>query len=508
MTQNLAPLSAGDIGHRRTGQALSSSALVLSWLYLNLPTLQWFGESLTGLSTFNALFLAGAILLLSIQTFRYRQQIQLAIAPVFDRIPLALLGGSAVAAIGIRWWIEFEQIPAVLFLLGSYGLAGLFLQPFLWRQGLPAAITLSVILPFWLQFTTGLGFPARILTAQAVEALLHTWHITALSSEDIIVLDTGIAQVDLPCSGLKSLWMGTVLLLGMTWLEGRRIGLRWLLVCTANLGLLIGANVARVLTLVLLIYALHQPALAEVVHVPLGVISFMTVALMSWSLLRWVPQNRAGGKVKSEPAPPLGKSTPKGAGIWMGALVIGLVALSAVPRPDTSVVLPTFANLGWSAPMQAESIPLAAHEQDFFAAHAGAVAEKQRFNFEGITGSMILVNSPTWQAHHSPELCYVSGGFQVGHMSQQQLTPTVLGRWLSLNHGSSSNQPTYSAAYWFQSPDRTTDSFIDRFWADLTRQERSWVMVSILFDQVNSPDTPAMQALLNTVQAEVDRVQG
>lgn len=277
-----------------------NGAIILSWFYLNWPTLQWFGHSLQNLSSANQLILTSVGLLFGMQAIvqvirRHSPNVFpsfcLASPPAKHWLPLALLLGSAVASIGGRWWIEFEQLPALLFLLGSYGLMGLFLSPTLWRKGLATAVALAAVVPFWLQFTTGLGFPARILTAQAVEALLHSWHITALSSEDIIVLETGIAHVDLPCSGLKSLWMGTVLLLSMTWLEKRQIGLRWLFVWLVNLSLLVVANIARVLTLVILIYVLRQPALADIVHVPLGLLSFVMVSLTAWGMLRWIPQH-------------------------------------------------------------------------------------------------------------------------------------------------------------------------------------------------------------------------
>ena len=45
----------------------------------------------------------------------------------------------------------------------------------------------------------------------------------------IIVLENGVAQVDVPCSGLKSLGTGTLFLLAATSMEDRKLGGRWLL---------------------------------------------------------------------------------------------------------------------------------------------------------------------------------------------------------------------------------------------------------------------------------------
>ena len=71
------------------------------------------------------------------------------------------------------------------------------------QKNLPVAGLLACILPFNTQLNNGLGLPARVLTAQVVEQLLSMLHIGAISSYDIIVLENGIAHVDVPCSWIK-----------------------------------------------------------------------------------------------------------------------------------------------------------------------------------------------------------------------------------------------------------------------------------------------------------------
>ncbi|MBF2003400.1 MAG: exosortase O [Synechococcales cyanobacterium M58_A2018_015] len=503
---------------RRWSSALAGGAIILSWLYLNGPTFIWLGQSLPNLSMFNRLGLGvGSLLLIAYlarQRFHQRilhQRIHTAsdanesTVLEFSLAPLLLVLGCAVGGVLARWLLGFEQLPAALFLLGSYGLVGLVLDPALWRKGLPAATAISTIIPFWVQFTTGLGFPARILTAHAVEAILHLLHLPALSSEDIIVLDTGITQVDLPCSGLKSLWTGTLLLLSLTWIEGRRIGGRWLLVALLNLELLIVVNIARVLTLVMLIQVARQPVLAEALHVPLGLMGFAVVSLAMWGLLRWVPKaERKERSAKPSTSRTTGRSwkVPRRSALLVSLLLsAGFLGLSFVPRPVNAAPLPALDHLTWDAPIQAESIPLTTAEQNFFLQHPGVIAEKQQFQSGSLSGSMILVASPTWQAHHSPEVCYISSGFLLNQMTQQPLIPGGLGRWLTLDGGS------MNAAYWFQSPSRTTDNYLDRLWADITHQERTWTLVSILFDQPHQPQDPEIQTFLNTVYTRVAEVQ-
>ncbi|NJR40774.1 MAG: archaeosortase/exosortase family protein [Leptolyngbyaceae cyanobacterium CSU_1_4] len=214
---------------------LSAGAIAGSWLYLNRWVLHWLAQTLQEISVFNGLMLgAGGFLLLGLGVY-YRQQIQFS-APTLRALPLAMMLGCAAGTIATRWLIALEQLPVVLLILGTYGMVGLFLAPALWRKGLPLGVAIACLFPFGVQFSTGLGAPARVLTAHVVEFVLNLWQVPAISTEDIILLDTGVAYVDSPCSGLKSMWTGTLFLLAATWLEGRGIGLRWLFISVANLG--------------------------------------------------------------------------------------------------------------------------------------------------------------------------------------------------------------------------------------------------------------------------------
>jgi exosortase O len=256
-------------------------AIVGSWLYLNRASLQWLSTSILDVSPFNGAMLVAGAMLLAFLGWHYRQSIEL--APGLHRLPLVVMLGCGFAAIATQWLVSLTQLPVGLFLLGSYGLLGLWLAPSVWRRGLPVGIAIACLLPFGVQFSTGVGAPARIVTAHVVEWILHQWQISAISAGDVIVLDTGVAYVDLPCSGLKSMWTGTLFLLAATWLEGRQIGLRWLVVGLVNLGLLAIANTGRVLILTILTYVLHQSVWAEILHVPLGLIGFADLGIVKAS---------------------------------------------------------------------------------------------------------------------------------------------------------------------------------------------------------------------------------
>lgn len=143
--------------------------------------------------------------------------------------------------------------------------------------------------------------------------------------------------------------------------------------------------------------------------------------------------------------------------------------------------------------MHSEPLQLTAVEKDFFANYEGAIAQKSRFEWQNLTGSILLVSSNAMQAYHAPELCLVGNGFKVDTMQQKQLSPEVLGRWLSIDNG------TMAATYWFQSPKHTTDDFWTHLWGRITRKDRLWVMISVLFDRSQQPDTPQIQTFATNI---------
>lgn len=159
---------------------VSTCLLVATWLCVNIPSLQWLFHSFKQASHFNLILISLAIAVLLVQAVRHHR-VEIYTTLTLRPYPLLLMLGSAVSAIALQWLVDIEQITVILFVLGTYGLCGLFIQPAIWHKGLPAASLVACILPFCSQFGTGLGFPVRVLTARAVEQILSNWHIAAVS---------------------------------------------------------------------------------------------------------------------------------------------------------------------------------------------------------------------------------------------------------------------------------------------------------------------------------------
>ena len=477
---------------------LAPSLLSLTWFLANISAVKWLLSSFVEIPTLYKIVIGFLIVALVVRSLSQGDR-----PPAFSanfvlrRYPLLLMLGASVCSIAIQWIIEIPQLTVLLFILGTYGLYGLFTQANVWQKNLPIAGLLAGILPFNTQFNNGLGLPARVMTAQIVEQLLSTLHVGAISSYDIIVLENGIAHVDVPCSGIKTLLVGTLFLLAATWLEGRKLSLKWLAICATNFLILVSANASRVAVLVLVAQVWQQPTYAEILHVPLGIVGLVCACFLSWLMLQKVPKLPATQQIDfdSQRDAEILKNQPLAKPGLIAAVAV-LAAISQLYHVESDKL--AIAPLKFPQQIVSEAIPLNPSEQKFFGNYPDTQTQKKRFVSGNLRGSMLTVASTSWQTYHAPELCFVASGIPVNRIEKKQLTPAVTARWLSLKD----NQ--LSATYWLQSSQQTTDNFLSRIRSDITHKNHTWVLVSILFDSSVNPESPEIQDFATTVHNAVN----
>lgn len=483
-------------GNQFSNSLLSITAIALAWLALNRMTLNWYLITLQQASLVSLCILGVGLVLLVVQGLRYWQNSYVEQNFELHATPIILLFSCGIGSIAAHWFLDIDQIPGLLFIIGTYAILGLFIKPKQWQQGLPVGIAIALVLPFCVQFQVGIGYTMRSLTAHFVETILHIGEIKAISSEDLIILENSISRVDLPCSGLKSLWTGTIFLVVATAVENRVINNRWLGICLINWVLLFLANANRVLILVLLQGVLEQPLWAKMLHTTIGGFAFAIVCLITLLLLRWlVPKQSSIPLVATATE----TNSPKVKYKLAYSIILGcLISLIMIPTAPVKTLSPETLELEFPSTVIAQPLPLGNFEEKFFAKYPEAKAQKHRFEYKNITGSILLVSSYTWQAQHAPENCFINR-FYIDEMKRYQLIPGVTGRWLSLDHGSQ------SAIYWLQSSQGTTDDFLIRFWQGMTHHQPMWIMTSILFDSSQTPEDLSVQKLIaelhNTIES-------
>ncbi|MGB2773546.1 MAG: archaeosortase/exosortase family protein, partial [Anaerolineae bacterium] len=237
----------------------------------------------------NQIMLIG-ILVLAVQQMVGRPlRLRLDAPPRLHWPPLLLALGASLGFLIVERFLDVNSFSAVLAGLATYGLLGLWMPLPAWRRSLPVALLLIGVLPFGDHLQTFIGYPMRIVTAAIVRDGLAAVGVHTVGVDTILVFENGISQVDIPCSGVKSLWSGMMFLLAATWIRHKPINLRWLLVAGVFGGLLFAANLARVAALVVVGPVAGWPLLAEMLHLPLGVLGFVAACAAAVALLdRWV----------------------------------------------------------------------------------------------------------------------------------------------------------------------------------------------------------------------------
>ncbi|MCK5871229.1 MAG: exosortase O [Methylococcales bacterium] len=393
--------------------------------------------------------------------------------------------------------IGFHTLSAVLFIVYAYGLSGHFLSKNHWYAILLPVLLLILVLPFEQYLDLYVGFPLRLLSSKWAASILQVFQSQTISVESILVVDNKAAIVDLDCSGIKSLWVGLIFYLLLTWVEKYRLGLRWFLLSGLFIGLLIAANTARIVLLVILDLVLNQAELARLLHQSLGLLGFIVSSLIIWFLLHYfVPKN-----TPTSDAPRKKVTFLQG---FMSTLVIlsviGLAIYNYKPfqKPNKPLIKPQFK---LSEKYHLSAIKLNPQEITFFKNNA-SVAQKYIFEIphkqQTIKASMVLVWSQQWRSQHVPENCYLSQGYTIINKGVWTLEPQFNVRYLNLRKIREHQSPIpFSGVYWFQSKNRTTPDYSSRVFDSFFKPKQSWVMVSILWQTPINPTliTPFLKHL-------------
>jgi len=481
----------------------------------------------------NQLLLVGVSVLIALRARKVRLRPRMGAVPQLFPPALILTLGSSALYLVVERFLDINTVSASLFGLASYGLLGVWIQPRRWRDGLPAALLLIGTLPFGEHIQTFVGYPMRIFTAALVRDGLVAVGVASVGTDTILILESGVSQVDLPCSGVKSLWTGLLFLIAATWIDRRPLSRRWLLIALVFAGLLFTANLARVSVLVVVGHVAGWRLAAEMLHVPLGVLGFVAACGAAAALLRLqrpTVQDERGRKQDIDPVPPekmsgmgadepridypaqpvLGtSSSPLARPVWLAPILAAIIlamVLAYTPRPQTRLVHPPPV---WEFPagLVTQPMPFKPDEIEWLTGGGAESADRRSFEWRGITGSMILITSTSWRAHHRPERCFEVYGLSLDDSHTCLLTPDFPVRFVSLRYGG--GHGLLSAVYWFQSVDCVTDDYATRIWADLAPERDRWTLITIVFDSMYDPHAADIQTLCIALRdAMADSLEG
>lgn len=508
-------VSARDSSHRVILRGAFNLTLLVAWIWLFWPVFQYLKVLFTGEE-----FRTNQIVLLLVTGLLIYQARKLHLRPDPAAAPhlyipgLAMALGSSLAYLLVERYLDINTLSAFLFGLASYGLLGLWMSPSRWRRGFPAMLLAIGVLPFGEHLETFAGYPLRTFTAGLVRDALSNFGFHSVGVDTILVFESGISQVDIPCSGVKSLWTGAMFLLAATWIENHPLGLRWLGVALATAALLFITNLIRVGVLALTGPALGWTVVAQILHLPMGVLGFLGTCAAALTLLRHLPTWPKGDSASESNAGGLQSRRPT----WLAPLVVicaVVMALAYAPRDGNNVVSAA-APPAWRFldEIKLAPAPLSAKELEWIREGGAETADRFTFNWQGtanpsisggqdVKGALMLLTSHTWRGQHPPERCFEVFGLTVNETVTVLVTPEFPLRYLTLSSPDSPAQ--VSAVYWLQSRQQTTEDFGQRIWADLGPQRERWVLVTVLFNQVVDPYSPEVASFLTALHASMER---
>ncbi len=417
--------------------------------------------------------------------------------------------------------VGFNTLSAALFIVYLYGLAGSFLSKAVWRSMLLPMLLLILVLPFEHYLDIYLGFPLRLISAQWAGSVLQLTQLPMLTTESILMIDNKAAIVDLDCSGINSLWIGMIFYLLLTWIERYAITRRWVLIGLLLIGLLVLANVFRIVILVMLDLVFELPELAQLFHQSLGLLGFVISCLIVWWLLQRFAIKKALIRTAKNNSQTALNATPISQNPLVNSLTIGALIAVFITFYQPHTIQPITQSkiqrtLSLPAQYDIQTLALNPQEQSFFVSNH---AQAQKYNVplminnKHVTASVVFVWSRAWKTHHVPENCYLSQGYSISNkglwnlqspLQNTPFTPTEPHnvRYLALDKSSTNSTQHQMGAYWFQSANKSTPDYSSRVLDNFLHPNREWVMVSILWDSPVTADE--VRSFIHTIKQSIE----
>lgn len=410
--------------------------------------------------------------------------------------------------IGIGVWLvatlvlEIHILAASALFLYAFGLFGLYSSKQHWKSAIVPFSLVLMTLPFGNIMDVYIGFPLRMLAVDIISSICSSVGISNMSNASIITIENSATQIDFSCSGLKGIWSSLLFFFLLTWLEKLQIGIKWIGTLGLLLCLVFMANLTRILILVLLTSVFSQPELADFIHGPLGIIGFgFACAAVYFIVQSQFYQRALNGKRWILPKMDFRianykKQTKSRNYAAKYVLILASFALWSFTSPPVTSVPPPI-SCHFPDTWNIQKLELSAEETAFFSQQDSSTL-KLRFEHNQISGSLLLVKSRGWRGHHNPEYCIRAGGHRIDLLSTVQISPQLPIKWMRVDGEA-------SACYWFQSPSQNTDDFGTRVWSEILKNEKNWVLVSVVFNDAQKIERTGLRALISQLNSIIEK---
>jgi len=447
--------------------------LLLLFVYFR-NSVVWILESFTNSDSyeFGILFLVIFLILIGF-IFVKRKNLPEYLSGNITTVPL--IGFSSAFAIDIlnSLFFHFNIVSGIAFFIGIYSYIGFYLRWDLWKRGLYIIGIFIFTLPLSYHIQTFLGFPLRVITAKLVSVLLGLFGADSFTETTVIVTENNASSVDLPCSGVKSLYTGAILMLFIYFLKKVRFSLRLIFVSFVYFFALIFFNFWRVYILVYIYDIAGAREVGDLVHVSLGIFGFLASGVILWFLSeKFLTKSVKKGKRQQKK---LGKKVKYFLILFLVFLTVFDFVYFSYLKKNTDIDFPKNEVQVSLDEFDLRKIEFSEKEKGFFINRDVEFSGKYEGETEtGVPFSLLIVASNSWRTHHNPEICIQGMGYEIESSEMFQIDGIKV-RKVNVDSG------TGSVIYWFTNREETLTDYSERIWHGIIDSTEEWILIEIGF---------------------------
>ena len=295
-------------------------------------------------------------------------------------------------------------------------------------------------------FQIFLGVPFRLISAKVIENLFGLFNIKSVSENSVLIFENNITNIDYPCSGSALLYYVLILAIMICLIKGKKPDFKLIINLFICFGVAVFLNILRIFILISLSFNNDLSKFAHIIHVPLGIINFLLIAILFFFLL-----NRERTEEKTN------KSWKYYAIITyiLSAIFYGYCKFVPEEKTEYKIILhPVYKNL-----------TLNDSEKSLYKKYG---AQVQKYN-DG-KNVIIKIKSKSWQAIHNPDLCLRNQGFKIIN-SQTKYSDNKQIRMLKTDKG--------NIYYYYTNGKITTDDYYLRVFKSIFSKDKLWELVII-----------------------------
>ncbi len=417
------------------------------------------------------------------------------ISPKNKTIPFISLTGVLILYIVNAVIFKLSIVPAILFFLGVYCLLGFYLERQFWKRSIYVFLILIFTLPLLERVQKFLGFPIRLATANIVRSILQITGIGNVSNSAVIVTENHATSIDLPCSGVKSIYTGGLFMLSTYFLQNVRLSVKLIAITVLFFISLLFFNTWRVFSLIYIYDVLDMKWAGDAIHLVLGILGFTASCISLWYLTNKYVPSLTSRKTLNEVKPTWLKGNVK---LFSIIFFSFFLLLQVAFIKDTDIVNTYKQQTAYSITLNSiilSDLAFSRAEESYFV--NSDVEFSKKFTGQtkdGIQFSLLVVSSKSARTHHDPEICLQGLGHTISNSEIFQINDFRV-RKLSLDD----NKAT--AIYWFVGKDKNLLDYSERVWEEVKNPKKSWVLIAIGFSEPIDVSRPDVKDLILQVNS-------